>query len=199
MSVCQKFAGGVIKVAFSVSVRTIWSKLIWKTCVFLLLLDFNWNIFAFINFLSAEVAKTAIYVSIRTFWGKLLSWKAVYLIVFRIELQTFQKFNDTSPAGLSKFHYTIHESGRTFWGKSLLFEKRSIFYHSRTLNEKLSPNFRVFFSRQLSKLHSTCLNQHFWKKKYIFRNNFHHVFLLLSGVFSAFSRSFSDCLVKTAF
>ena len=93
MLVCQKITGELIRIAFSVCIRTNWSKLFFERHVFSLSLsDFPRNFFALIKVLLVEVVKTAFYVSLRTFSETILSCKHFLLNVFQNWVGILMKF-----------------------------------------------------------------------------------------------------------
>ena len=157
--------------------------------------DFKWKIFAFINFLLAEVVKTAFYVSIRSLWEKFISWKQFSQSFLELS-GIFSEFYLNFSVGVVKT--ALYESRRTSCRKVFLFEKEYFLTFSDIERETLAQ-FWVFFRHGC---HNCILRV--WmiflkEKKYLLEQKFGHVSRIMSGFFSAFCRSFSDCLVKIAF
>ena len=169
----------------------------WKTFIFftsfgLLLEIFRPNQFFFL----AQLVKTAFYVAIRTFWETILSCKIVFSIIFRIQWKLFRILMKFPLWGCQNWNIRVQSNNLR---KKFCFLKKMLFCQSRTMKEKLSPFFYIFFSTQLSKLHSKCPKEHlkgidFFRKKNVF---FSSVWETETN-FSTFCRYFYCRLIKFA-
>ena len=124
---------------------------------------------------------------------KKLSCKNYLSNNFQTSVETFRNFVEVFSTELSNLQYT--SPGEHFEEK-FCFLKKIIYY--RTLIKKTLARFPSFFwsscQNWILRVWTTIL-----KKKTFFQTEFFHHFQILSGIFSAFSRSFADCLVKPAF
>ena len=194
--VCQKVTGEVIKIAFSVSVRTNWNKLFVEKHVFSLsLLDFKRNFFALIKFLSAEIVKTAFYVAIRTFWETILSGKYVFSIIFRIQWNFFRILMKFPLWGCQNCNIRVQANNLR---KSFAFWKRCIFCQSRTLKKKLSPIFRVFLDAVVETAFYVSKGTLRGKRFFSGKNCIFSSVWEIETNFSNFCRNFYGMLIKFA-
>ena len=197
MPVCQKLTGEVIKIAFSVSVRTNWNKLFLKDMCFLFLFHIligNFLPYSFLCWRTLSNLPSA--CRYEPFEKKFLS-KSSLLNHFQNWVVFFENFDKNSPPGLSEKQYW--RPGEQVEEKfCFLFLKKMHLSSFSDTGRKLLAHFSTSFRRSCQKCVLRVFTNIFKEKTYLLKQKFCDVFQILSGIFLDFHRNFPDCLVKTA-